>query len=152
MRDEPRNEQKHALDINDLLETMQIDGEETGAKISLRGHAESAFICHPVSLRRMISNLVDNALKYGGQAEISVEDSNQFLTISIADNGTGIPESQMNHVFEPFTRLDESRNKETGGTGLGLSIARNIAVAHGGKLALENRKNGGLLATITLPR
>jgi|ATLU01.1.fsa_nt_gi signal transduction histidine kinase len=152
MRDEPRNEQKQALDINDLLETMQIDGEETGAKISLRGRAESAFICHPVSLKRMIGNLVDNALKYGGQADISIEDSKRYLTIRIADNGTGIPESQIDHVFEPFTRLDESRSKETGGTGLGLSIARNIAVAHGGKLALENRKNGGLLATITLPR
>lgn len=100
----------------------------------------------------MIGNLVDNALKYGGQADISIEDSKRYLTIRIADNGTGIPESQIDHVFEPFTRLDESRSKETGGTGLGLSIARNIAVAHGGKLALENRKNGGLLATITLPR
>ncbi|WP_321528720.1 ATP-binding protein [Sedimenticola selenatireducens] len=152
MRDETGNERKQALDINDLLETMQIDGEEAGAKITLTGRAQSVFYCHPVSLRRMINNLVDNALKYGGQADIQVEDSKEHLKISITDAGTGIPEPQIEQVFEPYTRLDNSRSKKTGGTGLGLTIAKNIAVAHGGTLTLRNRKAGGLQAIIMLPR
>lgn len=152
MRDETANEQKQALDINDLLETMQIDGEEAGSKITLQGHARSAFYCHPISLRRMINNLVDNALKYGGQADIQIEDSKEHLKISITDFGTGIPDSQMDRVFEPYARLDNSRSKETGGTGLGLTIAKNIAVAHRGTLSLRNREAGGLQVIITLPR
>lgn len=152
MRDETGNELKQALDINDLLETMQIDGEEAGSKITLTGRAQSVFYCHPVSLRRMINNLVDNALKYGGQADIQVEDSKEYLKISIADAGTGIPEPQIERVFEPYTRLDNSRSKETGGTGLGLTIAKNIALTHGGTLTLRNRKAGGLQAIIILPR
>ncbi len=152
MRDETGKEQKQALDINDLLETLQIDGEEAGSKITLQGRARSAFNCYPVSLRRMLNNIVDNALKYGGQADIQVEDSKEHLKINITDIGSGIPDSQMERVFEPYARLDNSRSKETGGTGLGLTIARNIAVAHGGSLSLQNRKTGGLQVIIILPR
>ena len=152
MRDEASTAPKQALDINDLLETIQIDGEESGSKITLQGRAHTVFYCHPISMRRLIANLVENALKYGGQADIEIEDTNCFLKIRVADNGAGIPESQLGQVFEPFTRIEDSRSKETGGTGLGLSIAKNIAIAHGGTLTLQNRENGGLVAEITLPR
>lgn len=152
MRDEAGNEKKQALDINDLLETIQIDGEEDNSIITLKGRAKSAYYCHPTSLRRLITNIVDNALKYGGQADIQVEDSEHALSISISDAGSGIPEAQIEKLFEPFTRLEESRNKATGGSGLGLSIAKNIALAHGGTLTLKNRQTGGLNALITLPR
>lgn len=152
MRDETGEVKKQALDINDLLETLQIDGEESGKKITLQGQANDSFYCHPASMRRLVTNLVDNALKYGGRADIEIEDSKAYLQIRITDNGTGIPESQLEHVFQPFTRIEDSRCKETGGTGLGLSIAKNIALAHGGTLTLKNREHGGLLAELTLPR
>jgi signal transduction histidine kinase len=81
-----------------------------------------------------------------------VEDSAESLKITIADNGIGIPESDLGRVFEPFTRVDDSRSKASGGTGLGLSIAKNIAQAHGGTLSLRNREGGGLIAEVVLPR
>lgn len=132
MRDETGHEPKQALDINDLLETVQIDAEESGAPVTLHGQARKPFACHPGSLRRLIINLVDNAIKYGGEANIDVEDSPNRLIIRITDKGAGIPEQQLEEVLEPFTRLENSRSKETGGSGLGLSIAKNIAMAHGG--------------------
>jgi signal transduction histidine kinase len=152
MRDQTGHSEKQAMDINDLLETLQIDGEESGARITLHGRAARSFHCHPVSMRRLITNLVDNSVKYGGRADIEVEDSAESLKITIADNGIGIPESDLGRVFEPFTRVDDSRSKASGGTGLGLSIAKNIAQAHGGTLSLRNREGGGLIAEVVLPR
>ncbi|WP_428625160.1 ATP-binding protein [Sedimenticola sp.] len=152
MRDETGHSEKQAMDINDLLETLQIDGEERGAAITIQGQAAHSFYCHPISMRRLITNLVDNAVKYGGRADIEVKDSAESLKITITDNGSGIPESDLDRVFEPFTRVDNSRSRESGGTGLGLSIAKNIALAHGGTLRLKNRENGGLSAEIELPR
>lgn len=152
MRDQSGHGELQAMDINDLLETLQIDGEESGATVTLDGRASRSFYCQPVSMRRLITNLVDNAVKYGGRADITVMDSADELRIVIADNGRGIPESDLGRVFEPFTRIDDSRNRELGGSGLGLSIARNIAQAHGGTLNLRNREDGGLVAEIVLPR
>jgi signal transduction histidine kinase len=96
--------------------------------------------------------LVDNALHYGKQALISVTDGPERLVIGIRDTGPGIPEAELERVFEPFYRLEGSRSRHTGGTGLGLGIARNIARAHGGELTLRNRQQGGLEARLELPR
>ncbi|HHB13441.1 MAG TPA: ATP-binding protein, partial [Chromatiales bacterium] len=84
-------------------------------------------------------------------AEVRVEDRGDELHIVVADRGPGIPEQELEHVFEPFYRLEGSRSRQTGGTGLGLSIARNIARAHGGELTLRNRPGGGLEAVLVLP-
>ena len=108
--------------------------------------------CWPLALKRCLTNLVDNALKYGQSAEITVTDTPARLTLSVRDHGPGIAETELKRVFEPFYRLEGSRSRDTGGTGLGLSIARNIARAHGGELTLRNHPQGGLEAVLELPR
>jgi signal transduction histidine kinase len=102
-------------------------------------------------LKRCVTNLVANAIKFGRRARIVVRDGGQ-LEISICDDGPGIPPEELERVFEPFYRLESSRNRDTGGTGLGLSIARDVAQTHGGSVALGNRPEGGLEARLTLPR
>jgi signal transduction histidine kinase len=106
----------------------------------------------PQLLQRCLTNLVDNAALYGGSAEITVEDTPSALVVRVGDRGPGIPDDKLEAVFEPFARLEGSRNRDTGGTGLGLAIARNIARAHGGEVILRNREGGGLEAVVTLPR
>jgi len=106
----------------------------------------------PLGLRRCLTNLVDNAIRYGGHATVKVEDAADRLTIRVLDDGPGIPEAELEQAFEPFFRGETSRSRETGGTGLGLGIARNIARAHGGDLVLRNRAEGGLEAILSLPR
>ena len=105
----------------------------------------------PQSLNRCLSNLVDNAVLYGRSAEVRVEQGPDQLAIRVRDHGPGMPESEIEKVFEPFYRIEGSRSRETGGTGLGLSIARNIAQAHGGDVHLRNPEDGGLEAILTLP-
>jgi signal transduction histidine kinase len=96
-------------------------------------------------------NLVANALKYGDAARVKLQRNVQNVQIDIDDNGPGIPAADAEAVFEPFRRLETSRNRETGGSGLGLSIARNIVRAHGGDISLRNLPGGGLRASVTLP-
>ena len=116
-------------------------------------------MAQPQALRRILVNLVDNALAFGGQAEIQVTRSagpvpqvpTPRLTIAVLDRGPGIPDEQLQAVFKPFHRLETSRNRDTGGTGLGLAIALQLATAMGGTLSLHNRPGGGLEARLTLP-
>ena len=103
------------------------------------------------AMTRAVRNLVENAQRYGRQAELHWSVSGRDLEMSIVDEGPGIPEDKIEQVFEPYVRLEQSRSRETGGTGLGLSIARSIVLAHGGTLVLSNRKGGGLCARISLP-
>ncbi|MET0533527.1 MAG: ATP-binding protein, partial [Steroidobacter sp.] len=105
----------------------------------------------PLALKRCRGNLVQNAIRHGVRATMVIEDGKQLI-LRVRDEGPGIPEDMLEKVFEPFFRLEQSRNRDTGGTGLGLSIARDIAQAHGGALSLRNRAEGGLEATLILPR
>ncbi len=141
-----------ALDLNALLESLREDAEDAGQEIAITGVADRPLRCQPLALKRCLTNLVDNALKYGQRLEITVADTPQWLTLILRDQGPGIPSEQLERVFEPFYRLESSRSRDTGGTGLGLSIARNIARAHGGDLILRNRAEGGLEAVLELPR
>lgn len=109
------------------------------------------YACRPVSLARCIGNLVDNAVRYGGGAEVRLGVEGGEVLIAVADRGPGIPASERERAFAPFTRLDDARNLDNGGTGLGLTIARTIARAHGGDVELGDRPGGGLIATIRLP-
>ncbi len=145
------DEETRPVDVMELLETILAGYREMGAAVALDGGAAGPIDARPNALQRCITNLVANAVNYGGGASIRVSDGDE-LTIRVADEGPGIPEASLEKVFEPFYRLDESRNPETGGTGLGLSIARDIAQAHGGRLVLENREPRGLVAILTLPR
>lgn len=144
-------EQSGPIDINTLAGELQRQYAEIGIRLPVTGRADAPFIGKPLALKRCLSNLIDNALQYGTHAAVEVEDGAQ-LTIRVTDEGPGIPADALDQVFEPFFRLESSRNRATGGTGLGLSIARDIAQAHGGSLTLDNRAEGGLAAILTLPR
>ena len=152
MRGVDSQEARQPVDIMALLESIQSDGREMGQPINIQGTISRPYLGAPNALKRCLGNLVDNAIKYGIQADIAVTDSAKCLEIHIRDHGPGIPEAQLERVFEPFFRLEESRSRDTGGTGLGLSIARNIAQAHGGELVLRNIADGGLVALLVLPR
>ncbi|MDS4026450.1 MAG: ATP-binding protein [Candidatus Contendobacter sp.] len=140
------------VDLNALLESLQDDAEDTGHAVSITGTARQPLRCRPLALKRCLTNLVDNALKYGQRAELAVTDTPTRLTLIVRDHGPGIPAAELERVFEPFYRLESSRSRDTGGTGLGLSIARNIARAHGGELTLRNHPQGGLAVVLELPR
>ena len=145
------DEAPSAIDVNALLAELQRNFSETDGQIAIVGAAATSFTGRALALKRCLSNLIGNALRYGGDATVSVEDGVN-LVIRILDRGPGIPAASLEQVFEPFFRLEASRNRETGGAGLGLSIARDIAQAHGGVLTLSNRAEGGLEAKLVLPR
>ncbi len=151
MRGADNREPVTPLDMMALLESIQTDQQELGATVTLSGTA-NAYPARAVALKRCLTNLIENAVRYGGSAAIDIIDDGNSLTITVADNGPGIPADRLDAVFEPFVRLEDSRSRATGGTGLGLSIARTIARAHGGELVLRNRTHGGLAARLTLPR
>jgi len=146
------NETSQPIDLMALLESVQSDAVETGQPVSLQGNVSHFFAGRPQALRRCLENLIGNAVRYGKQAAVSVEDSGATITIRVRDAGKGIPENQLEKVFEPYYRLEEARSQAGGGTGLGLGIARNIATLHGGTLTLRNRPEGGLEAVLSLPR
>ena len=151
MRGVARREPEQLVDVMALLESLQADNEAMGRSVAIEGRTTRPFSAVPQLLKRCFSNLIDNATVYGQHAEIRVDEGPSELTIRIRDHGPGIPDHELERVFEPFFRLEGSRSRETGGTGLGLGIARNIARAHGGEIRLRNLENGGLEATLTLP-
>lgn len=145
--------QRHPLDIGALVGSLCEDWSDTGRDVTVHGQPRSPYNAHPRALRRCLDNLVENALRYGERARISIEDDETALRIAVRDDGPGIPEQDLERVFEPFFRLEQSRNRDSGGTGLGLSIARNIARWHGGDIHLRNAPGGnGLIAELVLPR
>jgi signal transduction histidine kinase len=152
MRGIDTGEAARPIDIQALLESLQADLQETGGRMSIEGNATGPYVGRPQALKRCLANLLQNAINYGGSAAVAIDDNADRLVIRITDEGPGIPEQELERVFEPFYRLEGSRNRETGGTGLGLGIARSIAEAHGGHLRLRNRAEGGLEAALTLPR
>jgi signal transduction histidine kinase len=139
------------VDINALARELQRQHAEVGDEIGIEGEAQSPYTAKPLALKRCLGNLVQNAIRHGVRAKIRIEDGTQ-LVLRVLDEGPGIPDDMLDKVFEPFFRLEQSRNRDTGGTGLGLSIARDIAQQHGGSLTLRNRDPGGLEATLALPR
>ena len=152
MRGGESAEKAQPVDVTALLGSLQADAEELGGQIEVKGGTANPYVGRPQALKRSLGNLIDNALKYGRRATILVEDDKERLVIRVQDQGPGIPEAELEHVFEPFYRIESSRSRDTGGTGLGLSIARNIAQLHGGVLTLRNMKQGGLEAALALPR
>ena len=137
--------------MNALANELERQFHEVGGDLVVQGRAHSPFRGKPLAIKRCLSNLIDNALRYGGQATLAIEDGPD-LVLYVLDSGPGVPPEALEQVFEPFFRLEASRNRNSGGTGLGLSIARDIAQAHGGSLTLSNRAGGGLEAKVVLPR
>ena len=152
MRDSSRSEATQQVDLMAMLETLQIDFRDTGHAVDIKGALAQPYVGRPLALRRCLTNLVENAIRYGGRATIELEDTAKQVVVRIVDDGPGMPEEELERAFEPFYRGERSRSRETGGTGLGLGIARNIARAHGGELVLKNRPGGGLEAHLSLPR
>jgi signal transduction histidine kinase len=152
MRGLSNGEPEQLVDVMAMLESLEFDNEAMGRKVTIAGRVTKPLRGMPQLLKRCIANLIDNAVLYGQRAEVEVEEAAGELRLRMRDYGPGMPESELESVFEPFYRLEGSRNRETGGTGLGLSIARNIARAHGGDVRLRNHEGGGLEAILTLPR
>ncbi len=152
MRGTESSEKPVPVDIMALLEALRDDMVDLGDKVELEGADLKPYRGRPLLLKRCLTNLIENAVRYGGEANIRVEQDKEQLQIIIADEGSGIPEAERERIFKPFVRGEASRSRDTGGTGLGLSIARNIARAHGGELILRSGKNGvGLEAVVSLP-
>lgn len=146
------HERTHAININQLVRTFKDEYKLMGHDIAVRGIAKRPFYGKPLALKRSLSNLLNNAFFYGKEVRIDIVDTRSELKLYIVDNGPGIPEDKLEKVFEPYVRLEGSRNRNTGGAGLGLSIARNIIHAHGGQLKLRNRVGHGLEVAVILPR
>ncbi len=144
-------EPSEPVDVNALLESVREGFAAMGEEVTVSGRALAPFSARPQALKRCLTNLVANAVKFGRRADIAIEDG-EALRIRIRDEGPGVPPDELERVFEPFYRLESSRNRDTGGTGLGLSIARDVAQAHGGRLVLRNRPEGGLEVELSLPR
>ena len=145
-RDDAAREERRQVDVAALVQGLAEDfGADYAGPDSLVVPARS------MALKRAVANLIDNALKYGGAARTALAQDGGQVVITIDDDGPGIPESEFEHVFAPFVRLEASRNRETGGTGLGLSVARAAARAHGGDILLANRPEGGLRVRLSFP-
>ncbi len=150
-RDEVRAEPRRRVDVAALLASVVDDMADAGLPVTMAPAAPLTHECQPGALKRAISNLLDNAVKYGKRAQAAITSTAKTIEITIDDDGPGIPEAELPRVFQPFYRVEELRNRDTGGTGLGLAIAQSIVQAHGGELTLANRPGGGLRASITLP-
>jgi signal transduction histidine kinase len=131
-----------------VRDSVSLDDRE---KIQIIAGKDGAVLGRRTSLARLLGNLIENALRYGGRATISYALSDAAINIYVDDNGPGIPAEALDYVFEPYYRVESSRNRDSGGKGLGLAIARDIARAHGGDVSLHNRNEGGVRATVTLP-
>jgi signal transduction histidine kinase len=145
------SEAMQTLDLDSLLDSVCADAADAGQDVTLVGQAGVALLGRPMGLRRCLVNLIDNAVKYGQQASVTVERTAGGALIRIRDAGPGIAAAELARVFEPFYRVETSRSRDSGGTGLGLTIARNIAEQHHGAIALKNHADGGLEATLLLP-
>lgn len=144
-------EPERRVDLHALLDSLAFDYQDAGRSVRWAGKHEAPLWTRPQALRRVVMNLVDNALEFGGQAEIALDSSQDSVVIAVKDRGPGIAPDQLARVFEPFVRLDDSRSRDTGGAGLGLAIAQELTSVLRGTLALRNREGGGLEARLSLP-
>jgi signal transduction histidine kinase len=140
-----------AMDIAALADALVEEYRALGRDISFLASPRAVLEVQPNLLRRALRNLIDNAILYAGQARVRVEEAPDAVAVVVDDDGPGIDEDRLQEALEPFARIEESRNRESGGAGLGLAIARAVALAHGGDLILSRRPEGGLSARIVLP-
>lgn len=144
--DEPQRQ----VDLTALVGSICDDRADAGEKVEFDAPGRIPYICRRMELKRALTNLIDNAIKYGGGARVTVEQKPAAIDVLIDDDGPGIPDDKMETIFTPFYRIDAARG-QGGGVGLGLSIAQAIVHGHGGNIHLENRTGGGLRACVSLP-
>lgn len=140
------------VDLGEIVSAAAASAAEAGRPVSHGALPSLKARGSAVDLRRVVENLVDNAVRFGGSAELSLEEGDGFAVLKVMDRGPGLPEQELERVFEPFYRPDASRSSETGGTGLGLAIVLAIVRAHGGEASLRNRAGGGIEAEVRLPK
>ena len=145
------SEARQKVDLSALADAVVEDFLELGSPVDLADSARAVANVRPQQIRRALRNLIENAIVYGERAHVSVERADGTVRLIVADDGPGIAEERMAEMMEPFTRLEGSRNRETGGAGLGLALVRAIMIEHGGALKLANRAQGGLEASLVLP-
>ncbi len=159
-RDATADEPVSAVDLTELARTILDEAAdarpELGERLGYSGPDHLAVLVRPIALKRALTNLISNALNYGGSARVTLappqwSQGSRVVTLVVDDDGPGIPLDELDRVFQPFHRVEGSRNRETGGVGLGLPIARNVLRAHGGDVMLTNRPGGGARATVVLP-
>ncbi|MDI7861171.1 ATP-binding protein [Rhizobiaceae bacterium n13] len=144
-------EKNSRIDLSSFVDSIAYDYQDTGKAVTVVGVVQGTTSTKPHALRRILTNFIDNAIKFAGAAEISVERKGEGgVVITVLDHGPGIPDDMLEAVMQPYLRLEQSRNRETGGTGLGLAIAQQLAGAIGGSVRLYNRAGGGLAAEVTL--
>jgi signal transduction histidine kinase len=152
LRGDEEGEDIRSADIAAMLQTLCGDAEDMGKTAVYEGPSQARLVCRAIALKRAFANVIDNAVKYGTSVRVALADQGEDLLIRVDDAGPGVPEEHLESVFQPFYRLEESRNRGTGGSGLGLAIARQAIGRHGGSVILENLVGGGLRASIRLPR
>lgn len=145
------DEPAQPIELGPLLSDLVAEVSETGALVRLEPIPDVTMRLRRTPIRRAFRNILENAQRYGGGATVRLNLDGPVVRIVVSDNGPGIAPDAIEHVFDPFVRLESSRSRETGGTGLGLSIARSILRVHGGDVTLANRPEGGLDAVIVLP-
>ncbi len=150
-RDDAWQEEVRVADLAALIASVCDDMTDIGADVALDDPGKLPIHCRPVSLRRAVLNVIDNAIKYGQRARVAIERHDRSLEIVVDDDGPGIPEAMQAEVFAPFVRVEQSRSRDTGGVGLGLSVVQSVVDAHGGEVTLANRPVGGLQVRIRLP-
>lgn len=150
-RDDARLEQATSFDLAELLRTLTDDYRDQSIDIAISSPQHLVFFGRPMGIKRVVGNLLDNAVKYAKEPTIELSADDQQVTLLVLDRGPGIAPESQEQVFAPFFRLEGSRNKNTGGVGLGLSAARAIVLGQGGTLTLCNRPDGGLEVKVLLP-
>jgi len=150
-RDDARLEQTTAFDLAEMLQTVVEDFKDAGIKVALDAPRRCVYVGRPVGIKRVLVNLVDNAVKYGLAPEVRLAVTAEHLEITVLDRGPGIAPELHERVFAPFFRIEGSRNRDTGGVGLGLPAVRAIVLEQGGSVTLANRLGGGLEVKVSLP-
>nr|WP_218572951.1 ATP-binding protein [Pseudomonas sp. R-28-1W-6] len=138
------------VNLDAFLDSLVLDYQDSGQAVSLEGQTGVLLETRPYALRRVLSNLIDNALKFAGSAHLHVHNSDNRVCLQVLDDGPGIDEAELHEVFKPFYRVESSRNRNTGGTGLGLAIALQLSESLNTRLTLSNREGGGLCAQLEL--
>lgn len=150
-RDDSEQEVATRFNLSELVDTVLDDFRDAGDDVTFHAGESIAYVGRPLTLRRAIANLVENAIKYGTRANVHLASKAEWVEITIDDDGNGIPEDLREDVFRPFFRVESSRNRKTGGVGLGLAAARSAVRGHGGDISLESRESGGLRVCVRLP-
>jgi signal transduction histidine kinase len=151
-RGEAADEPSQVIDLAATLASVCDNATDVGLAASYEWQGRLVCTCRPAALKRALANLIENGARYGRQASVRTRRPDHAVEVVIEDRGPGIAEAEMEKVFAPFYRLEGSRNRKTGGIGLGLTVARTVVRSHGGDIRLENRPEGGLRVTVTIPQ